>query len=273
MRIKTNIASQIIRHHLAKNEREAQNIFEELSSGKRLNRAATDSARLSISKHMEAITKSMRQAQRNANDGISFVQTAEGGLSEVSNMLIRMRELTIQASSDTIGDSERNMLQKEYGQLLEEIDRISEATKFNNTITNTSNESLEFHIGAFNTEEDTIVFETGDIDSSTDGLGITTTSVSSKDDALDSIANIDDAITSLSEQRANLGAMQSRLQSAVNNLDVSIINHNEARSKIEDTDIAHKTAQLASNRLVNHSAIATLAQANIDPQKANRLIE
>jgi flagellin len=272
MKIRTNINSQIIRHHLRQNEEKAQNIFEELSSGKRLQRAANDSARLAISKRLEASTKGMSQAQRNANDGISFIQTAEGGLSEVSNMLIRMRELTVQASSDTVGDNEREMLQLEYGQLIEEIDRISDASKFNQHVTETTNEELEFHIGAFNREEDSVTFDTSEIDASSDTLGVATTGITTKEDAVDSIQYIDEAITNLSGQRATLGAMQSRLQSAVSNLDISILNHSEARSKIEDTDVAAKAAELASNRLINKSAIAALAQANVDPIKANKLI-
>ncbi len=272
LKIASNITSQIIRRHLRGNETKAQNIFEELSSGKRAQRASNDSARLSISKKMEALTKGMEQAKRNASDGISFIQTAEGGFSEISNMLIRMRELSVQSGSDTIGDSERGMLDLEYSQLLEEVDRISESTKFNSTITTTSNETLDFQIGAFNSEENIVQFETGEIDSSTDGLAVSGSGVSTKEDAIDSISSIDDAIDNLSSQRANLGAMQSRLQSAVNNLDVSIIQHNQSRSKIEDVDIAQKTAELATNRIVNKSAIAALAQANVSPLQAKKLL-
>ena len=273
LKIASNIPSQIIQRHLRKNNEEAVNIFEELSTGKRSHRAVNDSARLSLSKRIEAFTKGMAQAKRNAADGISFIQTAEGGFSEISNMLIRMRELTIEAGSDTIGDSERGLLQKEYGQLLQEVNRISESTKFNNTVTNTSDGVLEFHIGGFATENDQVQFDTGSIDSTTDGLGISSTGISSKEEAIDSIASIDDAIDNLTAQRASLGAMQSRLQSAINNLDVSIINHNETVSKLEDTDIAKRAADIATNRLINRSAIASLAQANIDPIKAKKLIE
>lgn len=273
LRIATNINSQIIRRHLRKNQDQAQNIFEELSSGKRANRAINDSARLSISKRTEGITKGMEQAQRNASDGISFIQTAEGGFNEISNMLIRMRELSVQSGSDTIGDRERDLLNLEYTQLLEEVDRISESTKFNNTITTTSDEVLDFQIGAFSSEHDVVSFDSGEVDSTTDGLAISSTGVDSKENALDSLSSIDEAISNLSAQRANLGSLQSRLHSAVNNLETSIINHNQSRAKIEDVDIAQKSAELATNRLINKSAIASLAQANIDPIKAKRLID
>ena len=272
IRVATNITSQIIQSHLRKNQDASNSVLEQLSSGKRLNKASDDIAGIAISKKIEATVRSMGQAQRHANDGISFIQTAEGGFQEVSNMLIRLRELTIQSSSDTVGDTERGMLDLEYSQLLEEIDRISESTKFNNVLTVSGDEELQFHIGAYSSEGNSVTFDTGSVDASADGLGVASTSVDTKDDAIDSIEQIDDAIMNLNEQRAGLGAMQSRLHAAVNSLDIHIINHNDARSKIEDVDVAQAAAKLASTSLVGQSAIAALSQTNWEPGKINKLL-
>ena len=248
--------------------------LEKLSSGKRITKASDDAAGLAISTNLEAQTKGLRQATRNANDGISLVQTAEGGLNETTNILTRLRELTIQASSDTVGEQERGFLDKEYQQLTKEIDRISESTVFNGTqlLNGEGKGSMDFQVGAFAGEQNRITFDSGESDSSASAIGVKGTSISEKGDALSAIGDIDKAIEKVSGQRANLGSIQSRLQSTVKNLEVQTINQDSARSVIQDVDVAEATANLASNQVVKNAAVSTLAQANGIPNSALRLI-
>jgi len=248
--------------------------LEKLSSGKRITKSADDAAGLAIATNLEAQTKGLRQATRNANDGISLIQTAEGGLNEVSNILVRMRELTIQSASDTVGENERGFLDKEYQQLLTEVDRISDSTTFNgaNLLNGEGSGSLDFQVGAFAGEQNKITFESGETNASTSSIGVSGSGVAEKDSALDSIAVIDEAINTVSGQRANLGSIQSRLGSTVRNLEVQTINQDSARSVIQDVDVASESAKLAANQVVKQAGIATLSQANALPNTALRLI-
>lgn len=274
LRIATNIASQNVQKNLKEVSNAGNSSLEKLSSGKRITKASDDAAGLAISTNLEAQTKGLRQATRNANDGISLVQTAEGGLNETTNILTRLRELTIQASSDTVGEQERGFLDKEYQQLTKEIDRISESTVFNGTqlLNGEGKGSMDFQVGAFAGEQNRITFDSGESDSSASSIGVAGTSISEKDSALDAISNIDQAIEKVSGQRANLGSIQSRLQSTVKNLEVQTINQDSARSVIQDVDVAEATANLASNQVVKNAAVSTLAQANGIPNSALRLI-
>lgn len=274
LRIATNIASQNVQKNLKEVSNAGNSALEKLSSGKRITKASDDAAGLAISTNLEAQTKGLRQATRNANDGISLVQTAEGGLNETTNILTRLRELTIQASSDTVGEQERGFLDKEYQQLTKEIDRISESTVFNGTqlLNGEGKGSMDFQVGAFAGEQNRITFDSGESDSSASSIGVAGTSISEKDGALDAISNIDKAIEKVSGQRANLGSIQSRLQSTVKNLEVQTINQDSARSVIQDVDVAEATANLASNQVVKNAAVSTLAQANGIPNSALRLI-
>ena len=274
LRIATNIASQNVQKNLKEVSNAGNSSLEKLSSGKRITKASDDAAGLAISTNLEAQTKGLRQATRNANDGISLVQTAEGGLNETTNILTRLRELTIQASSDTVGEQERGFLDKEYQQLTKEIDRISESTVFNGTqlLNGEGKGSMDFQVGAFAGEQNRITFDSGESDSSAASIGVAGTAISEKDGALDAISNIDKAIEKVSGQRANLGSIQSRLQSTVKNLEVQTINQDSARSVIQDVDVAEATANLASNQVVKNAAVSTLAQANGIPNSALRLI-
>lgn len=274
LRIATNIASQNVQKNLKEVSNEGNSSLEKLSSGKRITRAADDAAGLAIATNLEAQTKGLRQATRNANDGISLVQTAEGGLNETTNILTRLRELTIQAASDTVGETERGFLDKEYQQLTKEIDRISESTVFNGTqlLNGEGKGSMDFQVGAFSGEQNRITFESGESDSSASSIGVSGTSISEKDSALDAISNVDQAIEKVSGQRATLGSIQSRLQSTVKNLEVQTINQDSARSVIQDVDVAEASAALASNNVVKNAAVSTLAQANQIPNSALRLI-
>ena len=274
LRIATNIASQSVQKNLKEVSNAGNAQLEKLSSGKRITKASDDAAGLAIATNLEAQTKGLRQASRNANDGISLVQTAEGGLNETTNILTRLRELTIQASSDTVGDAERGFLDKEYQQLTKEVDRISESTVFNGSqlLNGKGKGKMDFQVGAFAGEQNRISFDSSETNSSADSIGVAGTSIDEKDGALDAISNIDKAIEKVSGQRADLGSIQSRLQSTVKNLEVQTINQDSARSVIQDVDVAEASASLASNTVVKNAAVSTLAQANQIPNSALRLI-
>ena len=274
LRIATNIASQNVQKNLKDVSNAGNSQLEKLSSGKRITKASDDAAGLAIATNLEAQTKGLRQASRNANDGVSLVQTAEGGLNETSNILTRLRELTIQAASDTVGETERGFLDKEYQQLTKEIDRISQSTVFNGSqlLNGEGKGVMDFQVGAFAGEQNKISFDSTESNSSASAIGVQGTGITNKDDALSSITTVDEAIEKVSGQRANLGSIQSRLQSTIKNLEVQTINQDSARSVIQDVDVAEASAALASNSVVKNAAVSTLAQANQIPNSALRLI-
>ena len=274
LRISTNIASQSVQKNLKEVSSAGNAQLEKLSSGKRITKASDDAAGLAIATNLEAQTKGLRQASRNANDGVSLVQTAEGGLNETSNILTRLRELTIQAASDTVGETERGLLDKEYQQLTKEVDRISESTVFNGTqlLNGKGRGTMDFQVGAFAGEQNKITFDSSESNASASNIGIEGTGITNKDDALSSISSIDKAIETVSGQRASLGSIQSRLQSTIKNLEVQTINQDSARSVIQDVDVAEASASLASNQVLKNAAVSTLAQANQIPNSALRLI-
>jgi flagellin len=274
LRISTNIASEMVQNNLKKASRDETKSLERLSSGSRINSASDDAAGLAIATKLKAETTSMRQATRNANDGISFVQAAEGGLGEVSNILIRLRELGIQSSSDTVGEDERQFMDIEYQQLTDEVDRIASSTKFNgkDLLNGEGADVLDFHIGTSASEENTIQFDTSSTNATSSNLGISGTGVMEKGDALGSLANIDEAINLVSGQRANLGAIQGRLQTSVNNLENQTVSLEQARSVIQDADIAEESSKLASASIVKSAAISTLSQANNLGRSALKLV-
>lgn len=273
LRINTNIASQEVQKNLRANSAQQESEFAKLSSGKRITKSADDAAGLAIAKKMEAETRGMRVAGRNANDAISLVQVAEGGLNETSNILTRLRELSVQAASDTIADTERGYLSLEYEQLVQEADRISKTTQFNGKpLLKGEGNELEFQVGAFSGSDNVIKFDAGSTDASAESLGLGGTNIRDKDGAVDNLQKIDDAINKVSGFRANFGSVQARLQSTVNNLDVAVVNQEAARSRIEDVDVADSTAKVASAQIKNAAGVATLSQANGLGQGALRLI-
>lgn len=275
LRIKNNIASQEVQRNLRETSDAALASLSKLSSGKRITKSSDDAAGMAIATNLESQTRGLRQASRNANDGISLVQTAEGGLNEVSNILIRMRELSVQAASDTLGEQERLLLDKEYQELVDEVDRISASTTFNGTTVlngQSGRGTLDFHVGAYAGEQNVIKFDADATDASASGIGIAGLSVETKDDAKGAIADVDAAITQVSELRSSLGAIQSRLQSTVSTLEVQTINQDAARSAIQDVDVASETSILASSNILKAAGISTLVQANNIPNAALRLI-
>ena len=289
LRINTNISSLQAQRALEKNTLSTQSSFEKLSSGLRINKAADDAAGLAVSETLNAKIRGLDQAKRNANDAISLVQVAEGSMSEMSNILTRMRELTVQAASDTIGDKERSFLNKEYTQLVEEFDRIANTTEFNGMALFNNNERSEFAIQVgINSSK---AADNKDVISiKTDGLKLSSTSLGfgkgaeigpvdptgtgpARDVIASRLDTIDSAMDALSTQRAYLGATQNRLESAISNLGVSIENSAAAKSRIVDTDYAAETAKLTQSQIVSQASISVLAQANSNAQSVLTLLK
>ncbi len=275
LRISTNLASMAAQRTLGHNQTAAGKSMTRLASGDRITSAGDDAAGLSISERLRGQVRSMKQAQRNANDGISLVQVAEGGLGEVSNNLIRMRELSIQAASDTISDRERAFIDQEIQQLKIEIDRVGDATTFNGTnLLNgeAAKEMLELQVGANGVEADRIGYNAREYNIKTDNIGIQDTNVLEIDSAREALSTVDEALDRVNGFRAGLGAMQNRLQSVSNSLGVNIESLSAANSRIRDTDIAEESAELVKRNILNSANIAVLAQANQMPSAALRLL-
>lgn len=275
LRINTNVASQEVQKNLKINTSEQEVEFARLSSGKRITKSADDAAGLAIAKKLDASTKGVKMAARNANQGISMIQVAEGGLNESTNILTRLRELSIQAASDTVGEQERGFLDLEYQQLNQELDRIARTTSFNGMSLlkgESANGTLDFHVGAYGGELNKIQFNAGETDATSENLNMDGTTISDKDDASDNLEKIDSAIDKVSGFRASLGAIQSRLQTTVSNLENAAVNQEAARSRIEDVDVAESTAKVASLNIMKSAGISTLAQANDLPVNALKLV-
>ncbi len=273
-RIATNVSSLNAQRSLSKIASQEQTTSAQLSSGSRITKSSDDSAGLAISEKLRANIRSSQQANRNANDGISMIQVAEGGLDESANILIRLRELSIQSASDTIGETERQYTNMEFSQLKDELQRISQTTEFNdvNLLDGTS-EKLDFQIGANNDDfEDRIVYDPGKINSGLDALGLTGEQVDTKAGAQGSLEKIDAAIKTVSGQRAELGALQNRLLTTSANLETSVENMSAANSRIRDVDYAEATAKNTQNNIMKQAGISVLSQANQTPQQALRLI-
>lgn len=273
-RINTNVASLQTQNSLNKVNRESQESFSKLSSGSRITKAADDAAGLGISEKLKAEIRSTQQANRNANDGISMVQVAEGGLNETSNILVRMRELSIQSASDTVGDSERGMANLEYQALKSEMERISQVTEFNGKkLLNGDADTYEFQIGTTGLEADSrIGFAASQLDSGLESLGVGSVEIGSKEGAQDSLSYLDSAIEKVSSQRAILGSLQNRLVSTSNNLQTSAENLSAANSRIRDVDYAEETAKQTRNQILSSAGTSVLAQANMSTQSALKLI-
>jgi len=274
LRIATNVQSLAAQRFLNLNHEAQNRSLERLASGSRINRAGDDAAGLAISEKLKADIRSMKQANRNANDGISLVQTAEGAMNEISNILIRMRELSIQGSSDTIGDTERGFIDKEVQNLKEEIDRISNSTEFNGTkLLNGSSPPLDIQIGINNNATlDRFVFDTPTRNTTLGALGLEGVSTMTKENAQQNLAALDEAIVKLNENRSGLGALQNRLTSAINNLNIYTENLEGANSRIRDTDLAAETSELTKENILTQANVSVLGQANQNPQLALKLL-
>ena len=274
LRVSTNIAAINAQRNLIGSQTNIQDSLAKLASGSRINKAADDAAGLAISENLKAGIRSSRQANRNANDGISMVQTAEGGLNEVGNIVIRMRELGIQASSDTIGNTERGFIDKEVQQLKSELQRIASVTTWGTTkLLDGTTPVFDFQIGIYNNaEEDRISFDSSSNVATLDALGLAGLDYTSKEGAQSALGALDMAQTNVNGMRANLGALQNRLTSTVNNLLVAEENMSASNSRIRDTDVAAASAEMTRNNILLQASTAALAQANTTNNVALNLI-
>ncbi len=273
-RISTNIASVNAQRNLGDSQLKIADSMAKLSSGSRINKAADDAAGLAISENLKAQVRSTRQASRNASDGISMVQTAEGGLNELSSIVTRLRELGIQAASDTVGNTERGFVDKEVQQLKNEMQRIAQVTKWGSTgLLDGQTPSFDFQVGINNNDfADRISYNGAENTATIDALGLTGLDYTSKEGAQSALESLDTAQTNVNGMRANLGALQNRLTSTVSNLGVAEENLSAANSRIRDTDVASATAEMTRNSILLSSATSTLAQANQKDQMALKLI-
>lgn len=274
LRIATNVAAVNARKSMATNSRAIEKSFAQLSSGSRITKAADDAAGLSISETLKSTTRGYQQAQRNANDGISMVQVAEGGLAEVSNILTRLRELGVQASTATVGDVERGFIDKEVQQLKSEMQRIAESTRFGNAkLLDGSGEEYAFQIDINNNDfQDRISFDASQQEATIEALGVDGFDFSTAEGARESLEVLEGAQRQVNGYRANLGAIQNRLVSTSENLSVAIENFSAANSRIRDTDIAESSASLATNNILQQASVGVLSQANQQPASALRLL-
>lgn len=275
LRISTNLGAIAATRNMEINNRDQAKSYSRLSSGQRITSAGDDAAGLSISENLRAQIRSMGQAERNANDGVSFSQVAEGGLTEIGNIMVRLRELAIQAGSDTVGDKERGFINTEVQSLVQEVDRIANVTNFNGTpLLNgqASKGELEIQVGTRNDAADRLSFNASENDVRAGSLGIDGLDYSSIDGARSAIDRIDDATNKVFASRARLGAMQNKLQATINNLGIAKENLSFARSRIADADIAQETSELVRGNILQSAGIAVLSQANQAPMQALKLL-
>jgi flagellin len=274
LRISTNTQSLRAQNAMSKVENQKSESLAKLSSGSRINKAGDDAAGLAISEKLKANIRGSMQATRNAGDGISMIQTAEGGLNEVSNVLIRLRELSVQAASDTIGDQERSFADLEFQNLTQEVERIATSTQFNGKdLLSGQGDSMDFQIGIMNDpKNDRLSYKPQDSSARIADLGIDGLGVTSKVNAQENLEKIDMAINGINGNRASLGALQNRLQSTISNLEVRTENLAAANSRIRDTDVAAESAELAKANILSAASTSVLAQANNSGSGALKLI-
>lgn len=274
LRIATNLPSINAQRSLGKSQDHMNLAFSQLSSGSRITKAADDAAGLTISENLRSRIGGLGQAKRNAEDATSLMQVAEGGLNEIGNILVRMRELGVQAASDTIGEKERSFIDKEVQQLKLEIDRIAATTRWGETqLLNGTGDTFEFQIDLGNDDfEDRISFAAEDIKADTSTLGVDGFDFSDQGAAREALEVVENAQVMINNYRSNIGALQNRMFSTQANLDVAIENLSGANSRIRDTDIAASTANLTKNSILLNASTSVLAQANQSPQLAMKLL-
>lgn len=274
LRINTNMMSINAQRNLRGTQLSLATASERLSSGFRINKSADDAAGLAISENLGGAIRSFRQSNRNALDGISFIQVAEGGMNEVSNMISRLRELSVQAASDTIGQNERMYLDREAQQLKSEVERIAQGTQYNGTpLLNGKGVKLDFQIGIRNDEFlDRISYDPSLSNVSIKALGISEIGLADKGNAQMGLEKLDNSLLVLNSNRAQLGALQNRLNSTINNTEVAIENLSAAKSRIRDADVAAESAETARSSIMLQSGISVLAQANQSQAMALKLL-
>jgi len=288
MRIRTNVPALTAQRFMSDNKDAMSKNLERLSSGYRINRSSDDAAGLAISESLRGKIRGLNVAKRNANDAVSMVQVAEGSMNEMTNILIRLRELAVQSSTDTLGDRERGFLNREYTQLADELDRIGNSTEFNGIKIfdeNQDRDNFIIQVGTNGTapemNQDTISISLKGLKFSTESLGIGKANeigpsgdgeAPSRDEIANRLTTIDDALSRIANERATLGSVQSRLGSALSNLSVNVENMETAKSRIKDVDFASETAELTQNRILVASTTSVLSQANQSPEQALQLL-
>ena len=274
LRVNTNISSLTAQRSLNATRMNLGKSLERLASGSRINTAGDDAAGLAISENLRAQIRGLKQAKRNAQDGVSLIQVSEGGLNECTNILIRLRELSIQSASDTVGDKERSFTDREFQALKAEMDRIAMSTNFNGTpLLNGRAGIFEIQVGTGNNPlTDRIVYDGQNADVTLEALRMAGESVATKQGSQLSLAVIDDAIQQVSKCRSDLGAMQNRLQSTINNLAINEENMTVANSRIRDADLAEEVSDMTKNNILMQAGIAVLGQANNSAQSVLKLL-
>lgn len=274
LRVNTNVASLMAQRSLGSTKLNLDKHLQRLSSGSRINSAGDDAAGLAISENLRAQVRGMKQAKRNAQDGISLIQVTEGGLNEVSNILVRLRELSIQSASDTIGDRERSFTDREFQALKSELDRIAASTTFNGTpLLNGQAGIFEIQVGTGNNPlTDRVTYDGQGADVTLQSLGMVGESIATKQGSQLSMGVIDEALNRVNQVRADLGAMQNRLQSTINNLGINEENLEAANSRIRDADLAEEVSEMTKNNILMQAGISVLGQANNSIQSTLKLL-
>lgn len=272
LRISTNMPSIAAQRVLQTNAKRLEHSTQALATGSRIVRAADDAAGLAISENLKGQVRGIAQARNNAYNAGSLIQVSEGGLNEINNILIRVRELGIQAASDNVGEKERGFINEESKQILQEADRIAKTTRFGDKmLLDGSGGQQEFHVGPFGGKENVIKFSL-DANATAGELGIDGIDLTDKSGARDALNTVDEALGKIGTMRANFGAIQSRLDSTVSNLDTQYENISAANSRLRDTDVAKESSEIASANILQNAAVSVLAQANQFPQVALKLI-
>ena len=272
LRISTNLPAIAAQRSLSITQRDLERVSKQLASGNRFADLTEGAGDFAIAENLKAQIKGQRAAQFNAENAISFVQIAEGGLNEQNNILIRLRELAVQSASDTFSEQERELFNFEYTQLVEELDRVAQTTRFGSTkLLAGDNKTFEFQIGSYGTANDIVKF-TSDTNTTASELDLKGENISDKSDARSQLEVLDKALFKMSQARAKFGAVQSRLESVVNNSGVLVENLEAARSRIADTDIAKASADFSKGQILQQYQTAVLAQANQFPLGLMKLL-
>lgn len=273
LRISTNNASISAQRVLTKQQTRMEHAQMALASGSRIVKAGDDAAGLSISENLRGQIAGIKMARNNAYNAQSLIQVSEGGLNEISNILIRLRELGVQAASDTVGDVERTFLDQEAQQLTSEADRIAKSTRFGNkTLLDGSGEEMEYHVGPFADEGQNVIKYKMTADATAGTLGVDGLSIESKDGARSALQSVDDALVKIGQMRADFGAVQSRMQMTTSNLDIQYENLSAAKSRISDADVAYESAEATSANILQQASVGVLAQANQNGAAALKLL-
>lgn len=273
LRINTNVASIGAQRVLGKQQARMEHAEIALASGSRIVKAADDAAGLAISENIRGQMGGIKMARNNSYNAQSLIQVSEGGLNEINNILIRLRELGVQAASDTVSDVEREFLDQEAQQLRAESDRIAKSTRFGNkALLDGSGEEFEYHVGPFADEDENVIRYQVSADATASTLGIDGVSVADKGGARDTLQSVDDALVKIGKMRADFGAVQSRLQMTTSNLDIQYENLSAAKSRISDADIAYESAEMASSQILQSASVSVLAQANQNGAAALKLL-